>query len=123
MNYVNAFEKIKPEIKKADVNKLAEHFAIQITMTDEDCGGIFYVSFFGEELDVQPFDYVDNTVAIALSYLSLSNLIAGRSKLDNLIATGKVQVSGRAEIVKMLLDAMPEKPKKEKKPAKESKKK
>ncbi len=109
MDYVTAFTKLRPEIEKVNCEKLEGDFAIQVTMTDPDCHGIFYISYFGGMLGVEPFDYVDNTAAITLTKLSLTNLVAGRSKAEKLMENGKLQVTGNAEVVKMFFDAMPEK--------------
>ena len=109
MDYVTAFGKLRKEIHKADTKKLEGDFAIQVTMTDDDCHGIFYISYFDGMLGVEPFDYVDNTAAITLSKLSLMNLLSGRSKVEKLLENGKLQVTGSFDVVKMLFDAMPEK--------------
>ena len=109
MDYVTAFGKLRTEIEKADTKKLQGNFAIQVTMTDNDCHGIFYISFFDGVLAVEPFDYVDNTAAITLTKLSLLNLLSGKSKADKLAENGKLQVTGNFDVVKMLFEAMPEK--------------
>ncbi len=109
MDYVTAFEKLRTEILKADTKKLKGDFAIQVTMTDDDCHGIFYISFMSGVLEVQPFDYVDNTAAIALTKLSLMNLISGKSKVEKLVENGKMKITGDESVVKMLFAAMPEK--------------
>lgn len=109
MDYVTAFGKLRTEIEKANTKKLEGNFAIQVTMTDDDCHGIFYISFFDGILAVEPFDYVDNTAAITLSKLSLLNLLSGRSKAEKLLENGKLQITGSIEVVKMLFEAMPEK--------------
>ncbi len=118
MDYVTAFSKLRPAIEKVNRKKLEGDFAIQVTMTDDDCHGIFYISYFDGMLGVEPFDYVDNTAAITLTKLSLTNLLAGRSKAENLIQNGKLQVLGSEDVVKMFFNAMPE----TKKPVKEDKK-
>lgn len=109
MDYVTAFGKLRPAIEKVNREKLEGDFAIQVTMTDDDCHGIFYISYFDGLLGVEPFDYVDNTAAITLTKLSLNNLIAGRSKAEKLIENGKLQVTGNEDVVKMFFNAMPEK--------------
>ena len=108
MDYVTAFGKLRPAIEKVNREKLEGNFAIQVTMTDPDCHGIFYISYFDGLLGVEPFDYVDNTAAITLTKLSLLNLTAGRSKAEKLIENGKLQVLGNADVVKMFFNAMPE---------------
>jgi len=114
MDYVAAFTKLRPEIEKVNKKKLEGDFAIQVTMTDPDCHGIFYISYFDGNLGVEPFDYVDNTAAITLTKLSLTNLVAGRSKAEKLIENGKLQVTGNADVVKMFFNAMPQPDKKKK---------
>ena len=108
MDYVSAFLKLRPQIEKVNTGKLEGDFAIQVTMNDDDCHGIFYISYFGGALGVEPFDYVDNTAAITLSKLSLTNLISRRSKVEKLLDNGKLQILGNTDVVKMFFDAMPE---------------
>lgn len=111
MDYVTAFNKLREEIVKVDSKKLSGNFAIQVTMTDPDCHGIFYISCFDGVVAAEPFDYVDNTAAIRLTKLSLTNLLSGRSQTEKLIQNGKVEISGDAKVVKEFFRAMPKKEK------------
>ena len=110
MDFKTAFEKLKIEIETADPKKLTENFAIQITMTDEDCGGTFYVSHFDGTLMAEPYDYRDNTAAIKISRSDLRRLLSGRSKAENLIKNGKMNFSGDLGSLMELIAAMPEPP-------------
>ena len=42
MIFIDKFNALKKKYGKIDESKLTESFAIQVEMTDEDCGGIFY---------------------------------------------------------------------------------
>ncbi len=112
MDFKNAFEKLKTEISEADTKKLVSDFAIQVTMTDEDSGGTFYISNMEGNFSVQPYDYRDNTVAVSLTKNDFSRLISGRSKADNLIKSGKMIVSGDISVLEELIAAMPKPPQK-----------
>lgn len=107
MDFKNAFEKLKTEISEADTKKLVSDFAVQVTMTDEDAGGTFYISNKEGNFSVQPYDYRDNTVAVCLTKNDFSRLISGRSKADNLIKNGKMRFSGDISALEELIAAMP----------------
>ena len=110
MDFKTAFEKLKIEIETADPKKLTEDFAIQITLTDEDCGGTFYVSHFDGTLMAEPYDYRDNTAAIKIARNDLRRLLSGRSKAENLIKNGKMELCGDLNSLMALISAMSEPP-------------
>ncbi len=112
MDFKSAFEKIKNEISEADIKKLVSDFAIQVTITDEDCGGTFYISNMGGNFSVQPYDYRDNTVAVSLTKNDFLRLISGRSKMENFIKSGKIEFCGDISGLEELIAAMPKPPQK-----------
>lgn len=119
MTYMQAFEKIKSKLDgKAKISGNFPDFAIQVELTNKDCSGIFYLKYDGKNLDIQPYDYVDNTAAIAVSYTSFLKITDGRQTVDDAISKGILSVSGNREVVYALSTIVPkDKPAAEKKPA------
>ena len=93
MKFTQAFEKIKEKIQDVDTTNITD-FAIQITLTNKDCGGIFYLQVKDGKLFIEPYDYHDNNAAISIMYGDLNKLLEGR--LDSVKATekGTLQITG-----------------------------
>lgn len=95
MTFEQAFLKIKEKFEKADAKGVAD-FAIQITLSDEDCGGTLYAAVKDGVLAVEPYDYRDNTTVLNISKTALLAVLAGRMSLDKAVANGDAAVSGDA---------------------------
>lgn len=130
MTFIEKFNQLKKKYGKIDESKLSENFAVQIEMTDEDCGGIFYVAYMNGPFAVEPYDYYDNTAIIRVSSKVLEGILS--CKLDPMEAffAGNIQVEGDISHALMLVELMKKEPKprktkakteaaEEKKPAKE----
>ncbi len=92
MTFQKKFESLQKSFAKADTKKFTESFAFQINMTDEDCGGAFYVAFINGNYAVEPYDYVDRTALITGSAADVAKLAKG---------TVAVTVEGNADQVAM----------------------
>ncbi len=122
MTYADAFDKIKKKLAIADVSKLDSDFAIQVTITDEDAAGTFYVAYINGEFSVEPYDYRDNSVAIDISVDDFIKIVGGRLSLSKALADGRISTFGDAEVLNKIASiakAPAKKPaeKKEAKPA------
>ena len=95
MTFEQAFSKIKEKFDKADAKGISD-FAVQVTLTDEDCGGTFYAEVKDGKLNVEPYDYYDNNAVLNISKSALLALLAGRVSLDKSIANGDAYVQGDA---------------------------
>lgn len=95
MTFEQAFLKVKEKFDNADASKTAD-FAIQITLTDEDCGGTFYAEVKEGKLAVEPYDYYDNDVVLDITKSALLAVLAGRSTLDKAVESGEAVVKGDA---------------------------
>lgn len=95
MTFEQAFLKIKEKFDKADAKGIAD-FAVQVTLTDEDCGGTFYAEVKDGKLSVEPYDYHDNNAVLNISKSALLSLLAGRISLDKAVANGEAYVQGDA---------------------------
>lgn len=92
MTFEKKFETLKKSFVKADLEKLTESFAFQVNMTDEDCGGTFYVAYVDGALAVEPYDYKDNTAVVTGAADDVAKLAKG---------TVAVAVEGNAAQVEM----------------------
>ena len=92
MTFEKKFETLKKSFVKADLEKLTESFALQVNMTDEDCGGTSYVAYVDGTLAVEPYDYKDNTAVVTGSSADVAKLAKG---------TVAVAVEGNAAQVEM----------------------
>ena len=116
MDFYQAFDSIKAGISKVDTSKFTKNFAIQCTMTNKDCGGIFYIEYKDGSLNVEPCNYYDNNVDITAGYSDLCKALAGNVS-KSVIFTGDESVF--KDFTAAIEFALPEK-KTEKKPAKKA---
>ncbi|MBQ5480761.1 MAG: hypothetical protein IIT67_04900 [Clostridia bacterium] len=94
MTFEKKFAEFKKELEKRNASELPTDLAMQVTMTDEDCGGIFYIANIGGNFAVEPYDYVDNTVNIAATAATLKDLLAGKLDGPDAMFRGLIEVNG-----------------------------
>ena len=97
MTFEKKFAEFKKELEKRNASELPTDLAMQVTMTDEDCGGIFYIANIGGNFAVEPYDYVDNTVNIAATAATLKDLLAGKLDGPDAMFRGLIEVNGNIE--------------------------
>ena len=112
MTFIEKFEALKKKYGNIDESQLSENFAVQIEMTDEDCGGIFYVAYMNSPFAVEPYDYHDNTAAITTTSKVLENILSGKADPVAQFLTGKLKVTGNLDHALMLVNLMKKEPKK-----------
>lgn len=112
MTFIEKFDALKAKYGKIDEAKLSDSFAIQVEMTDEDCGGIFYVAYVNSVFAIEPYDYHDNTAAITTSSKVLENVLSGKADPVAQFLTGKLKVKGNLDHALMLVNLMKKEPKK-----------
>ncbi|MCD8180419.1 MAG: SCP2 sterol-binding domain-containing protein [Firmicutes bacterium] len=93
MTFEQAFLKIKEKFNEADASNTSD-FAIQVTFTDEDCGGTFYAEVKDGKLAVEPYNYYDNDAVLDITKSALLALLGGRMSLDKVIENGDASVKG-----------------------------
>ena len=125
MTFFEMFDAAKAGLANANVSGLNGHVAIQIEVTEDGCG-IFYAEITDGVLNVQPYDYRDNTAAVTLPHSTLFALLRRETTLPEAVAQEKAFVQGCMESAAKLLAAVPapkkaEAPKKEAAPAEEKK--
>ena len=99
MTYTEKFQSLKTAFEKANTKKFNADFAVQITMTDEDCGGTFYIEYKNGNYAVEPYDYVDNNAALTASAASIAKLSKGTVAKD-------LSVFGDETVVSVLASAL-----------------
>ncbi len=100
MTFEKKFQSLKTAFVKADVKKFdSAFFAIQFTMTDEDCGGTFYIEYKEGNYSVEPYNYYDNTATVLAPASSIAKLSKGVVSKDLILG-------GNEEVVKNLAVAL-----------------
>ena len=118
MTFFEMFDAAKAGFANANVSGLNGHVAIQIEVTEDGCG-IFYAEVTDGVLNVQPYDYRDNTAAVTLPHSTLFALLRRETTLPEAAAQEKAFVQGCMESAAKLFAAVPA-PKKAEAPKKEA---
>ena len=93
MTYEKIFADLKKTILKADASKLEGKFAFQCVI--EGAGaGTFYIAFENGVLSVEPYDYADNTATFKATAAAYKNILAGKTTVDEALASGELVVDG-----------------------------
>lgn len=123
MTYLEEFAKIKEKLAQKDTGKCKEQFAIQVTLTDEDCHGVFYIANTADGFAVEPYDYRDHTAHLIIDSHRMEELADGTLEPVKAYLEGEIQVEGNLEHIKelaLLRDKPKRKPRKT--PAKKAEK-
>lgn len=121
MTFIQAFNKIQERMSgNAKIATDKDFFAIQVELINKDCSGIFYIKYENGKLDIEPYDYYDNSVAISLSYLTFNKLIDGRIDLTSGIASGAINATGDLTAIDAISSIVPTEEKVIQKTAKKS---
>ncbi len=107
MTFEGALKKIQAKFTEVDASKLAD-MAVQVTLTDEDCGGTLYFKVTNGAVDVQGYDYRDNDAIIDIDRKALMDILSGKSTLDKAVDKGAATVKGNFEKLDTLKAAIPE---------------
>ena len=123
MTFIEKFDELKKKYGKIDEKKLTDNFAVQIEMTDDDCGGIFYVAYMNSPFAIEPYDYHDHTAAIKVSSKVLEDILSCKADPMDEFFAGNLTVDGDVGHALMLVELMKKAPKKKAAPKKETAKK
>lgn len=106
MTFFEMFDAAKAGFAKADASNLNDHMAVQIEVTEEGAG-IFYVEAANGVLNVQPYDYRDNTASVTLPNSTLFALLRRETTLPEAVAAGTASVDGCMESAAKLFATVP----------------
>ena len=115
MTFQEAFDKLKVILLTADTTGFSGHFAIQVNLTNKDCGGIFYIEWKDDTLYVEPYDYYDRNVMVSAMAGDLTRILEGRMNPQKALESGKLEIEGDAAVLLALLQAIQPAPKPAKK--------
>mgnify|MGYP004722462667 CR=1 FL=1 len=99
MTFIEKFEEIKKKIGTPDLSKLTESFAVQVNMTDADCGGAFYIAYIGGNLAIEPYDYHDHTAMIYAKSKDLIDALTGKMDMLAAVMSGKIEAHGGIDLL------------------------
>ena len=97
MYFEEAFGKIKTALKKTDVKASEGHFAIQVRMTDYDCGGTIYIEKKDGKFYVEPYNYFDYDADLEAGFKDLKAIADGKLDMKKALEDGKLIISGNLE--------------------------
>ena len=97
MHFEEAFGKIKSSLQKTKVKASDNHFAIQVRMTDYDCGGTFYIEQKDGQFFVEPYNYFDYDADIEAGFKDIKAIADGKLDLKDAVNDGKIIISGRLD--------------------------
>ncbi len=107
MTFAEKYEYLKETYaSQADFSKVREDLAAQITLTDADCGGVFYVTVKKGKAEIAPYNYFDHTVSIRVDSGLLEELLQGKKNPVNEFLLGNVDAEGEASHALALIDAL-----------------
>ena len=107
MTFAEKFEELKQKyLPGADFSGAEGDLAAEITLTDADCGGTFYVAWLGGKLTAEPYNYYDNTVSIRISSGLLEALLQGKKNPVNEFLLGNLEAEGEPAHALALINAM-----------------
>ena len=107
LTFTEKFDYLKTKYAaKADFSKIDKDIAAQFTLTDSDCGGIFYIAHIDGKTSIEPYDYHDNTVAVRTSSVTLERILSGKTDPVKAFLDGKLDVEGEPEHAEALIAAI-----------------
>ena len=110
MTFVEEFDIIKSKFNNVKKSALKDEFAIEVTMTDNDCGGTFYIANINGYFDVQPYNYFDSTVRIICSAQKFIDLIEKKIGFNEAVSDGAIKADGNMEHAMLLSDMLKKMP-------------
>ncbi len=113
MTFAEKYEYLKQTYAShADFSAVSGDLAAEITLTDKDCGGTFYVARIGGKTSTGPYSYYDSTVRIRVESALLEALLNGKKNPVNEYLLGNLTAEGDPRHALQLIDALKRKPKK-----------
>lgn len=110
MTFMERFTEVKDRLEKKNTKACEEHFAVQVTMTDEDCHGVFYIANTDSGFAVEPYDYQDYTAHVISNSEVLLGILDGTIDAVKAYLGGQIKAEGNLEHIKILA-RLKEKPK------------
>ena len=97
MYFEEAFGEIKSALVKSKVKASDNHFAIQVRMTDYDCGGTFYIEQKEGRFFVEPYNYFDYDADVEASFKDIKAVADGKLDVKKAVEDGKIIINGNLD--------------------------
>lgn len=97
MTFIEQFEIFKKQTEKFNTESLPTDLAIQMNMTDLDCGGAFYISNIGGNFAFEPYDYRDHTAMLTANADTFSKILLGKLDATDAYFRGLLQIEGNID--------------------------
>lgn len=94
MTFIEKFEEIKKVLSDADEKKFKKNFAIEVNMTDDDCGGIFYIANMDKGFEVEPYNYFDNTSRLVGNAADVMSALKVKANCTKLLKSERIRIEG-----------------------------
>ena len=100
MNYYETFETLRKALQKAKFENGDKHLAIQVTITDLEASGIFYIEDFGDRVLAEPYDYYDKDAEIISDSSNLLKLFEKKIDFEKALNEGIITANGDIDALK-----------------------
>lgn len=87
-------------------DEVPDDFAAEITLTDHDCGGTFYMAKRGGRLEIEPYDYKDHTVKLTLDSRLLKDILTNKESAVAAFMDGRLDAEGDVTQALALVNAL-----------------
>lgn len=101
MRYEEIVERVRDDFENADARTIYEHCAIQVNVEGEG-KGIFYIEIADRKICVEPYDYYDKDGLIITTAQTIIDILEGKISTREAYFSGKLQIKGNMEKVKLL---------------------
>lgn len=102
MTFSEKFHEIRELLLQKNTKACKDFFAIQVTMTDGDCGGTFYLVNNQDGFAVEPYDYRDYTAHVIAESEVLIKILNGTADPVREYLAGTVKIDGNLESVRVV---------------------
>ena len=107
MTFAEKYEHLKNTYAAhADFSHVKQDLAAEITLTDADCGGTFYVTCKKGKAEIAPYNYYDATVRVQVRSDLMEAMLQGKKNPVNEFLLGNVDAEGEASHALALIDAL-----------------
>jgi hypothetical protein len=94
MSYYETFEILRKALRKVNFENGDRHLAIQVTITDEEASGVFYIEDLGDRVLAEPYNYYDNDADITSESSTLLKLFEKKLDFEKALEDGIIIVNG-----------------------------
>ena len=107
MTFPEKFNALKNTYAAATAfDEVPDDFAAEITLTDPDCGGTFYMVKRCGQLAIEPYDYKDHTVKLTLDSRLLEDILTNKESAIAAFMDGRLDAEGDVTQALALVNAL-----------------